>query len=190
MLDDSVYKCQIRESTPGSILCPNPVTLTVGLLSRDISVLKQVACRKTAHENQCGSVKLSLCLANRRKCSRVDLLAGLQEGRSDLGGLYDMDIMLPPEPHREDCPSGPHLLNNPWCPCHRIRNSDNASREPMEVGGAALSDKRPGEFTGKLHLTLAHTALRPVLPPSPKRVSGSLPGWVFIPFNREIGNEP
>lgn len=23
--------------------------------------------------------------------------------------------------------------------------------------------------------------------PSPKRVSGILPGWAFIPFNREIG---
>lgn len=101
-----------------------------------------------------------------------------------------MDIMLPPGPHQEDRPSGPHLLNNPWYPGHSSGNSDIASREPAEVGGADPPDKRCGGFTGKLHLTLASTARRPVPPPSPKRVSGSLPGWIFIPFNREIGNEP
>lgn len=93
--------------------------------------------------------------------------------------------MLPPEPHQEDFPSGPHVLNNLWCPGHSIRNSDIASRELAEVGGgggagADPSDKRYGGFTGKLHLTLANTAQRPVPPPSPKRVSGRLPRWVLF----------
>lgn len=117
---------------------------------------------------------------HQEKRRSVDLLAGLQEGGGDLAS--EVDIMPPPEAQQEGRLSGLHLLNNPWCPGHSGRNSDVTSGE--------LADKPHGGFTGKLHLTLTSAAWFPVPPPSSKRVSGSLPGWAFIPFNREIGNEP
>ena len=104
----------------------------------------------------------------------------------NLGGTFKMELTQSPEPHQEGWSP---LLNHPWCPGHSGRNWHHF-RRACWGGGGYSSNKPPGGFTGKLHLTLTSTAWHPVPHPSPKRVSGILPGWAFIPFNREIGNEP
>lgn len=95
------------------------------------------------------------------------------KGGGEFRGANETETTLPPRPGQGGGLSGPHLLNNPWCPGRSRRNWDVTSGE-----------------LAKLHLTLLSAAWRPVPPPSPKRVSGSLPGWAFSPFNREIGNGP
>lgn len=180
---------QTRASAPGfSGLSPLSHTLTTDLLSQGYSCLKAGAY---GDNSRCVRGALTLCFPHKRNHLRAGMLPGLPEGGGDVGGAQETGILQLPEPRQEGQLSGlsvePSLLpRSGWKELgHHFW--------PRRGGGGwdmAWPDAPHGGCTGKLHLTLTSAAPRPAPPPSPKRASGSLPGWVFIPLNREIGNEP
>lgn len=133
---------------------------------------------------------LTLCFPHKRKRLRAGMLPGLPEVEV-MWGVHRRRGSCSPRSHGRKVSRLACLLSPRWCTGRGGRNWAITSGRGWGWGwDMAWPDAPHGGHTGKLHLTLTSAAWRPVPPPSPKRASGSLPGWAFIPLNREIGNEP
>lgn len=162
-------------------------TLATDLLSQGYSCLKAGAYGDNA---RCVRGMLTLCFPHKRKRLRAGMLPGLPEVEV-MWGVHRRRGSCSPRSHGRKVSRLACLLSPPWCTGRGGRNWAITSGRGWGSGwDMAWPDAPHGGCTGKLHLTLTSAARRPVPPPSPKRASGSLPGWAFIPLNREIGNEP
>lgn len=74
------------------------------LFSKEYSSFKAGGLQRDNPQEQISKRRIN----PKRKCQRVNFLAGLQEGADDLGGTLEMELMLPPEPNREGQLFSPH----------------------------------------------------------------------------------